>query len=98
MLTPITVWKGSVTVGQNGQFVDTYNTAVLTSEGNGVAITSASDETDFILVSAQDVASGPSFHSFCQVAGEPLDQTVVQYGPFVMTSRDDIHKTLIDCK
>lgn len=31
-----------------------------------------------------------------QVAGEPLDQTVVQYGPFVMTSKEDIQKTFID--
>ena len=33
-----------------------------------------------------------------QVAGEPLDQTVFQYGPFVMTSREEIQQTLIDCK
>ena len=30
------------------------------------------------------------------VAGEPLDQPVVQYGPFVMTSREEIQKTIID--
>lgn len=30
-------------------------------------------------------------------AGEPLDQEVVQYGPFVMTSRDEVRKTLLDC-
>jgi hypothetical protein len=33
-----------------------------------------------------------------QIAGEPLEQTVYQYGPFVMTSREEIQKTLIDCK
>lgn len=32
-----------------------------------------------------------------QAAGEPLDQTVFQYGPFVMTSREEIQQTLIDC-
>ena len=31
-----------------------------------------------------------------QIAGEPLDQPVVQYGPFVMTSREEIQKTIID--
>ena len=31
-----------------------------------------------------------------QAAAEPLEQPVVQYGPFVMTSREEIHKTLID--
>ena len=30
-------------------------------------------------------------------AGEPLDQEVVQYGPFVMTSREEVRKTLMDC-
>lgn len=32
-----------------------------------------------------------------QIAGEPLDQEVVQYGPFVMTSKEEIQKTFIDC-
>lgn len=33
-----------------------------------------------------------------QIAGEPLDQTVFQYGPFVMTNRQEIQDTLMDCK
>lgn len=33
-----------------------------------------------------------------QASGEPLEQTVVQYGPFVMTTKEEIQKTLIDCK
>lgn len=33
-----------------------------------------------------------------QVAGEPLDQTVFQYGPFVMTTREEIQQTLRDCE
>jgi redox-sensitive bicupin YhaK (pirin superfamily) len=32
------------------------------------------------------------------IAGEPLDQTVFQYGPFVMTTRQEIMNTLEDCK
>lgn len=30
------------------------------------------------------------------IAGEPLDQTVFQYGPFVMTTKEEIQETLID--
>lgn len=30
------------------------------------------------------------------VSGEPLDQTVVQYGPFVMTSKQEVQDTLMD--
>lgn len=33
-----------------------------------------------------------------KVAGEPLDQTVFQYGPFVMTNQEEIQKTLMDCE
>ena len=33
-----------------------------------------------------------------QAAGEPLDQPVFQYGPFVMTNRDEIQKTIMDCE
>lgn len=36
--------------------------------------------------------------SFIKVAGEPLDQTVFQYGPFVMTTREEVQKTLLDCE
>lgn len=32
------------------------------------------------------------------VAGEPLNQTVCQYGPFVMTTKQEIVNTLEDCK
>jgi hypothetical protein len=37
-------------------------------------------------------------YAVIQVAGEPLDQPVVQYGPFVMTSVEEIQKTFIDCE
>ena len=30
------------------------------------------------------------------IAGLPLDQKVVQYGPFVVTSQDEIHKAMSD--
>ena len=33
-----------------------------------------------------------------QISGEPLDQPVFQYGPFVMTNREEIQKTLMDCE
>jgi len=37
-------------------------------------------------------------HSSLQIAGEPLDQGVVQYGPFVMTTKEEIQETFKDCK
>lgn len=47
---------------------------------------------------------GPWYHfrdisiTLNQIAGEPLDQSVMQYGPFVMTTREEIMETLQDCK
>jgi len=33
---------------------------------------------------------------FILAAGEPLEQTIVQYGPFVLTSRQEVQDTLLD--
>ncbi|KAK2758641.1 hypothetical protein FQN54_003331 [Arachnomyces sp. PD_36] len=33
---------------------------------------------------------------FILVGGQPLDQKVVQYGPFVLNSQDDVHQAVID--
>lgn len=30
------------------------------------------------------------------VAGLPLDQKVVQYGPFVLTSQDEVYQAMLD--
>ncbi|CBQ72836.1 related to Pirin [Sporisorium reilianum SRZ2] len=65
-----------------GEAVPPYHTLVLTKEGEaGVRITNASADKAARLV---------------LVAGEPLDQQVYQYGPFVMTNRHEIQQTLID--
>ena len=33
---------------------------------------------------------------FILVAGQPLDQQIVQYGPFVLTSKEDVYKAMMD--
>jgi hypothetical protein len=33
-----------------------------------------------------------------KIAGEPLNQAVFRSGPFVMTTREEIEKTLLDCE
>ncbi|KAL0580238.1 RNA pol II transcription cofactor [Marasmius crinis-equi] len=74
-------WKGSVTVGEDSNLpVDAFHTIVLT----------ANKEETGVSISATEGTE------FVLVAGEPLDQTVFQYGPFVMTTREEIQKTLID--
>ncbi|KAF8797981.1 hypothetical protein BYT27DRAFT_7203669 [Phlegmacium glaucopus] len=60
--------------------VEVFNTAILSS---------APSQTGVSL-------SGIKGTELVLVAGEPLDQTVFQYGPFVMTSREEIQNTLLD--
>jgi quercetin 2,3-dioxygenase len=33
---------------------------------------------------------------FILVAGQPLDQKIVQYGPFVLTNKEDVYKAMMD--
>ncbi|GAC94414.1 hypothetical protein PHSY_001985 [Pseudozyma hubeiensis SY62] len=65
-----------------GEIIEPYHTLVLTKTGEpGVRITNSNASTPARLV---------------LVAGEPLDQEVYQYGPFVMTNRAEIQQTLMD--
>lgn len=65
-----------------GEIVQPYHTLVLTKNGEqGVRISNPSSTNKARMI---------------LVAGEPLDQEVVQYGPFVMTNRQEIQQTLLD--
>jgi len=72
--------KGSLIVGTETAPVDVFNTVVLSSDATETGVT----------------LSGVEGTEFVLVSGEPLDQTVFQYGPFVMTSREEIQSTLLD--
>lgn len=70
------------TEAKQGQVIQPYHTLVLTQDGAaGVRVSNPSAGSKARLV---------------LVAGEPLDQEVYQYGPFVMTNRQEIQQTLID--
>jgi quercetin 2,3-dioxygenase len=47
-------------------------------------------------ISAEVAADAKENGHFILVAGLPLDQKVVQYGPFVMNSQDEIYQALRD--
>ncbi|KAJ8487224.1 hypothetical protein ONZ45_g14417 [Pleurotus djamor] len=74
-------FKGSVLVGEETIPQDAFHTLVLSSDG---------EQNGVKLSAAEDGTE------FVLVAGEPLDQPVFQYGPFVMTNREEIQKTLLD--
>jgi len=77
----IYTFKGSLKVGEEPNAHEAFHTLVLSGETN---------ETGVKLTSLEDNTEA------VVIAGEPLDQTVVQYGPFVMTSRQEIQQTLLD--
>lgn len=70
------------TKAEPGEPTEPYHTLVLTQNpsATGVKVSNA----------------GEGKARFILVAGEPLDQEVVQYGPFVMNSRAEIQQTLLD--
>jgi len=75
--------KGSVKVGAtpDTDVHGAFHTLVLSAENA---------ETGVQVTAAEDGTE------IVLIAGQPLDQPVVQYGPFVMTSREEIQSTLID--
>ncbi|GAA5914829.1 pirin family protein [Sporobolomyces salmoneus] len=78
--------SGSLLVGpptpSSSNLVEAFHTAVLSNspDATGVTLESASDEEVRFVV----------------ISGEPLDQEVVQHGPFVMTSREGIIEAFRD--
>ncbi|KNG90570.1 putative pirin [Aspergillus nomiae NRRL 13137] len=49
---------------------------------------------DYVEASVPDNAESES--RFILVAGQPLDQKVVQYGPFVLTSQEEVYQAMVD--
>lgn len=78
------ILEGSVTwdTGTTSQEVPQYHNTVFEQKG------------DAVIASVPDDAEQNS--RFILVAGLPLDQPVVQYGPFVVTSQDLVRKAMMD--
>ncbi|EPS40357.1 hypothetical protein H072_5787 [Dactylellina haptotyla CBS 200.50] len=73
--------SGNITVNGSKR-VEKFNNVVLGQDGNGVNIAVDPSETEDA--------------DFVILAGEPADQPVVQYGPFVQLTERDIYKTFED--
>ena len=79
------VMEGFVTVsGSKGNQteVPTFHNVIFEQEGDGIVIENS--------VSSKENAR------LIMVAGLPLNQKIVQYGPFVMTSMDEVYKAVSD--
>lgn len=78
------VVNGSLQVGEEATPVEKFNTVVLSAEEgqNGVTLTRPDNTSEET--------------RFVLIAGEPLDQPVVQYGPFVVTSQKQAMEAIRD--
>ncbi|KAI9809032.1 MAG: hypothetical protein M1825_002321 [Sarcosagium campestre] len=76
--------SGSTIFGAGGDAttIGQYHNCVFEQQGDVVVAEVASDATE-------------DGH-FVLIAGQPLDQKVFQYGPFVMNSQEQIHQAMID--
>ncbi|KAG8713785.1 hypothetical protein FRC11_011008 [Ceratobasidium sp. 423] len=74
------ILKGSLKVN-GSESHEQFHTLVLSSESSENGVSITSTSPDSRAV---------------LIAGEPLDQTVFQYGPFVMTTREEVQQTLMD--
>jgi redox-sensitive bicupin YhaK (pirin superfamily) len=74
--------SGTVQFGKDAQTVEQYHNTVFEQKG------------DSVVASVKEDAKEES--RFILVAGLPLDQKIVQYGPFVLTKEEDIYEALKD--
>lgn len=74
--------------GQEGRVVPPYHNVVFEEEGDVILARNNHDQTD------SGTAGGDA--RFVVVAGKILDQPVVQYGPFVVSSQQEVMEALFD--
>jgi redox-sensitive bicupin YhaK (pirin superfamily) len=105
------VWLLDVTIRPGGRISQPlpkgWNTFAYTLEGDAVFGSSDStqhvkqfhnvvfeQEGDFVEVSVPDNAESGA--RLIIVSGQPLDQKVVQYGPFVLNSQEEVYQAMVD--
>lgn len=76
-----------------------HNAMLFLFEGSGTVAGSTIAGDELVLLGPGDevaVEAGPDGARFILVAGRPLNEPIVQYGPFVMDSQDAIHEAFND--
>ena len=73
---------GDVKFGKDKKVVEQYSNVVFEQKGDGIVAEVADDATED--------------SKFILVAGMPLDQPIVQYGPFVLNSQEEVYQAFSD--
>lgn len=74
--------EGTALFGAEAKKVEKYNNVVFEQKGDVVEVTVPAD--------VQEAAQ------FVLIAGEVHDQPIVQYGPFVVTSKEEVYQAIMD--
>lgn len=82
--------SGTTTFGKADD-ADSDSSKTTVSEYHNVVFEQAGD-----VVHASNAADAETESRFMLVAGQPLDQKVVQYGPFVLNTQDDVYQAVSD--
>ncbi|PKI83058.1 hypothetical protein MVES1_003167 [Malassezia vespertilionis] len=88
---------GQVKIGDSDKIFDAHNTLVLS---NPALHSETTDEAKHVLsntdgVRIENLSQDKHAHVFV-IAGEPMTHEVVQYGPFVMSSRKEVYEAIED--
>ena len=99
--TPIQMYKARLKAGAEAVFAfpETYNAGLLVLEG-GVSVDGSEAPADNFVLFRND---GESFTVRAEtdsvilvLAGEPIDEPIAAYGPFVMNTQEEIHQAVED--
>ncbi|KAF8522314.1 RmlC-like cupin domain-containing protein [Hysterangium stoloniferum] len=83
-------WTAFIYTMKGNLIVNAGSSSLKEEPFHTLVLSSGQNETGVALQAIEDETEA------VLIAGEPLDQTVFQYGPFVMTTKEEIQKTLID--
>lgn len=92
-------WEGTTSFGEEKESTGAQSSTSLNAPSSKKTVAKFynvvfQQEGDIVIASNSAEATEDS--RFILVAGQPLDQRVVQYGPFVVTSEEAIYQTMMD--